>query len=231
VSDPIGAVLPTVARALEARASAKGGLDRLGEVKDLEPEMVTALSASSSLIVEKARKIAVPGWSPVGNVDVVCRRSPYEPPTHGIELKWSKGDKIYEGLWDLFKMALLATSPGVEATYLVTGASRHEWQRAVGRELFTACTHGVLDLCELKFTKRRAWDYLLQGGYDRFPERVPARIETILVGTSPIGEDWELRAVRVLPSDDEFVPFIEGWPNGVRPVDAKHPLVAQSDRA
>ncbi len=71
-----------------------------------------------------------------------------------------------------------------------------------------------------------AWDYLLEGGYDSFPDRVPARIRTKAVGRAPItlgAEALELRAIRVDLPDDELVDFENGWPEGRRPVGALRP--------
>lgn len=223
--------MPVVARALEARAAEKGGLDKLGERKDLEPELVAAVTSimAPRLFVEKDRKISIPHWSPIGRVDVVCRRHPGEMPVLAAELKWSVGEKIYEGIWDLFKMALLAQHPSVGATYLITGASEKEWASGVGKDIFTEGTQTVVGLCALQFPNGRyAWDYALEGGKDYCPLIVPATIRTHLVACEQLAGGptaWQLRAIRVEPVGDEVVPFVGGWPKGDRPPGARRPLL------
>jgi hypothetical protein len=73
------------------------------------------------------------------------------------------------------------------------------------------------------------WDYLLEGGNDRFPGRVPGQMTTVPTG-DPVelggpGGVWELRAVRVeITEHSNDVPFPEGWPTAARPPDARRPL-------
>jgi hypothetical protein len=125
---------------LEAAASAPGGPAGLREVQHLEPCTVAALAkAHPDRRVEKNRKQPIPFWSPVGNVDVVVRRSGADDSLIAVELKWCYIDKLYEAIWDLFKMALLATTGA--STYLLTGASPQLWANAVGKELFVDGTN------------------------------------------------------------------------------------------
>jgi hypothetical protein len=68
-----------------------------------------------------------------------------------LELTWCQIDKLYEAIWDLFKMALLATS-GAQ-TYLLTGATQKVWANSVGKELFARGIHAPIDLCDLRLPR------------------------------------------------------------------------------
>jgi hypothetical protein len=99
-------------------------------------------------------------------------------------------------------------------------------------DIFNGGTFEPEALCLRRFPRgrrRTAWDYLLEGGYDRHPDRVPARMATTPV-TEPVqlrgpGGSWELRAVRLQTGEQASdIPFAGGWPNGLRPADAHRPL-------
>jgi hypothetical protein len=232
VIEQLPAVLADAAAELEAGAGDKPSLSSLREVKDLEPAIVTALKKRCPTRVQKSKKIEIPQWKKVGNVDVVVRRAMgSDALALAVELKWSWSyDKVYEAIWDLFKMALLATRPDVDATVLITGASPKEWNSTFCGDFFDGGTHSVTEICRRRFptgSKRVAWDYLLEGGHDGFPGMVPASIHTEVVAVQPVNHVeacWELRAVQVRPAEDAFVTFSEGWPNGSRPTDAKRPV-------
>lgn len=72
-------------------------------------------------------------------------------------------------------------------------------------------------------------DELLRGGYDSYPEAVPKRIATNVIGRGHVGE-WELRSVEVLPASDDLIGMDGGWPDGNRPADASHPPLAPLSR-
>jgi hypothetical protein len=227
--DQIGAVAPDIAARMQAIAVGLGSAAALREVRNLEPSTVAALrQAYPEQRVEKNRRFPIPSWSPVGNVDVLMHPAAPDDQLIAAELKWCYHDKLYETIWDLFKMALLATT-GAQA-YLLTGATPKMWSRSVGRELFANTTHGPAELCELRLPwgqKLRAWDDLLWGGHDKHPTEVPSRIRTTVVARETIrGRDgeWELRAVRVDAVGETMTPFHGGWPFP-RPSDAVRPLV------
>jgi hypothetical protein len=100
---------------------------------------------------------------------------------HVGELKWCQlgDDKVYETIWDLFKLALMTRIPGVRTAHLITGAPNAMWPSALCVDIFDGGTFDTAELCTRRFPRggqRTAWDYLLEGGYDRHPDRVPARI-------------------------------------------------------
>jgi hypothetical protein len=225
--DQLKAALARTAAALESRATTKPGLDYISEVKDLEPELVKSLGALLPGRVEKNKKIAIPHWGTVGNVDLVVRREPgSQALSLAAELKWGKID---EALWDLLKMALLATREDIDAAMLITGASEKAWRSNVCGDLFMDASHSVVKLCGLRYrtgSKRLVWDWMLEGGYGRYPDAVPSEIATEIVAEQPVvrgQERWTLRAVDVRPLSEERVRFEGGWPFE-RPLDARYPL-------
>jgi hypothetical protein len=144
------------------------------------------------------------------------------------ELKWCQQghDKVHEAIWDLFKVALLVDEYSADG-YLISAAPTDMWPTALCGELFSTGTLASSDLFEYEFPGGRpVWDWLLEGGYDRYPDVVPVEIAVTEVARVPVTLGtlaWEIRAVRVSPSADR-VALTGGWPNGERPTGAKHPL-------
>lgn len=210
------------------------GVPGLRERKDLEPVAVAALVARFGDLVAKERKVPIPHWPDVGNVDLLLRRPGVEgEPAWICELKWCGPgrDVLYEGIWDLFKMALGSTGENRSAAFMIAGAENAIWEGSSFADLFETKTHTSDELCGRRLPDRRetlAWDDLLRGGYDRYPDCVPVEIITETVGRASVG-DWELRAVRVSPISDEVIMMTGGWPRGVRPTDARHPVKAVPD--
>ena len=201
----------------------------VGERKDLEPASVQAFSSLFGDRVDKSRKVAIPHWESVGHVDLLVRSN--EDPLKFswlAELKWSGPGRgvLYEGVWDLFKMALGTLRSERPRAYLITGAPAAVWRSSGFADLFDDKQHDPVDLC-LRDTggrdQRLAWDELLYGGDDRYPDRVPARLRTAVAGRAPVGE-FELRAAEVTIIGDEWIPFGGGWPHGHRPSDARRPI-------
>lgn len=200
----------------------------LGETKDLHPEMVAALRALVGEKVYKDRKVLIPHWSQVGNVDLTVSAEVGNDLSLAAEEKW---DKLDELVWDLFKMALVAQSTKVAGAFLVGGVSTKKLDDGLCADLLQDARHSTLELCARRYprgSKRLVWDWLLEGGWDHFPDEVPAEIGTRLIAREVVTPAAaEVRIVRVIPlSGTEMVPFVGGWPNGDRPPDARHPLLA-----
>ena len=196
----------------------------LGETRDLQPEMVAALQALLRNGVWPNAKIPIPRWEGIGHVDVAVREKDDEDALAlAAELKWGKPD---EGVWDVFKMALLATEPKVAATFLVGGISKRQVETGFCVDLLDTARHQTVEICARRYptgAKRYVWDWMLEGGWDRYPGAVPAEIATRLVAREPIdAAGAELRVVRVLPSGPD-ISFVGGWPNGTRPPAARRP--------
>ena len=196
----------------------------VGEIRDLQPEIVAALQALLRNGIWPNAKIAIPGWNHVGHVDVAVRDKDDEGAILlAAELKWGKPD---EAVWDVFKMALLAMEPNVAATFLVGGIAKKQLEVGFCADLLDTARHTTVELCARRYptaAKRYVWDWMLEGGWDHYPRAVPAEIATRLVAREPIdAAGAELRVVRVLPSG-AAIPFVGGWPNRSRPSEARRP--------
>jgi hypothetical protein len=223
-------LLRDVAADMTRRADDRGGPDRLRERADLEPAFVGALQTQFGDRAQKDRKVIVPGWSRIGRVDAIVRAEAGSGALElAVELKWAAAGQLYEAIWDLFKMALVAGRSDVEWAGLATGAPVEAWATDACRDLLSDGVHDTAELCKRRFDDRRKrlmWDDALAGGYDSFPEAVPASIRTEHVGCTAIrssGQAWELRMVRVTAETSKSLKFRDGWP-GRRPRDAAHPL-------
>jgi len=228
---------PAVDRIAAALASRVGavGAGSLRERRDLEPGAVDGLREVFGDRVAKSRRVRIPQWESVGNVDVVVLVGD-EPDVFSVlaELKWcgAKQNVLYEGIWDLFKMALATMRPEHPRAYLISGADESVWQTSPFFDLFENREHNPIELCMRDLGGRDhwlAWDALLYGGYDRHPDAVPAVLGTTVVGRAAVG-DAELRAVEVSIASDGLIPFVAGWPYGDRPTQAHRPELAPATR-
>jgi hypothetical protein len=225
------AAVNAIAEALRRRASVIG-IGAFTERKALEPATVQALTSVFGAAVEKSRKVSIPCWASVGQVDIVVRASNV-PGTYTYqllgELKWCgsrKGDILYESIWDGFKMALGTLLPERPRAYLLTGAPPKIWDTSQFADIYETKTHDPHEWCDRRLGGRKnynAWDELLKGGYDRWPDAVPATLKSTIVGRASVG-GWELRAVEITTDGRASTPFSHGWPNGRRPLDARRPL-------
>lgn len=221
-------LVQAIATIMERRIAARG-VEKVGERKDLEPATIAVLGEAFPDRVDKERKVAIPDWERVGNVDVIVRREPGSSAVSAlIELKWAgPGDDIlYEAIFDLFKLALAAQREDRPRTYLLTGAAKAHWDGSGFADLFSDGEHDPVELSQRRLQDKHqtlAWDDLLRGARDSYPQVLPQGIKTEVAGRAGIG-DWELRAVEVRVSNQAFVPLGDGWPWGERPAEAKHPL-------
>jgi hypothetical protein len=216
-------LIDVIAADLEHRA-----VGALAERKDLEPSVIAALTPAFGGRVEKDRKISVPHWTSVGHADLLVREATGTERLRWVaELKWCGPghDILYEGIWDMFKVALVTRREENPKAYLISGAEQSLWRTSEFADLFDDATHDPVELCARRLPDRKrtlAWDDLLRGGYDSYPDQLPARIDTVAVGRAVVGE-WELRAVQVRVTGGDWITMDGGWPHGNRPEDARHP--------
>lgn len=142
-ADPIASALPGVAADLEAQVREARSLASLRE-RDLNMAVRRTLGRQlGAPVVEIV--VPVAGWPALGRsttVTVVETQPGSRAPYLVAELKWIRtgGDyKIYEAMWDLFKMALQMRAPTVHGAYLITGAPSPAWQSDPCADLFSSC--------------------------------------------------------------------------------------------
>ena len=230
VADGVAAVPAYVSEVLAPRF---GSIDLLRE-KHLVEALEAGLASSCGGRIAVGRVISIPGWPSLGRsgVDLAVEGPARQYPVL-IEAKWchSGRDKIYEAIWDLFKMALGLRRADTLSSYLITGAPSTMWRSGFTIDLFEGGEFTPQELCGRMLPWGReprwlAWDDLLYGGSDRFPDEVPASIvtepilEPVELASAP---KWMIKAVRVSVPDTTPVPFAGGWPQGLRPPHARHP--------
>lgn len=196
-----------------------------GEVAHLQPETRAALRRLQRDPVDHAEEtLPLPNWRPrPKGVDALVRW-PEGFPRFTLELKLRKTDWM---LWDAYKMIDALNVDGVEAAYLLVGASAKGWQAK-----YTHCAQGskTTELFEagarehqsdeLFSANGHAWYDLLWGGRAR-PLRIPARIRTIRVENAEMhidGKPGHLRCVRVEAASEDWLEFSPGWYGGEWPV-------------
>ena len=217
--------IEAIAVELGERDQAAGNVEALAERKDLEPACVTALRPFFDGHMEKSRKVEIPYWENVGQVDLVSQMGELPDQFAWLaELKWCRSgpDILYEAVWDLFKMALGSWRGEKPRCYLITGAAASRWDSPFA-DLFDDREHDPVELCMRELggrNHRLAWDALLKGGYDHQPTSIPARLRTVIRGRARVGA-WELQAVEVEVVD--LISMDGGWPYGRRPSQARRP--------
>jgi hypothetical protein len=224
-------IVESIAAQLTTRALMTGGLDVLAELRDLHPVAEAVLGDLFPGRLVSNRKVVIPIWERVGNVDLTVSEALGTTTEAGlIELKWSGygSDKLYEGLWDAMKLSLAQITWGMigPRAYLLTGARKTVWESSPFADLFETVVHNPVELCLRRLTDRErtiGWDDLLRGGHDSYPHWVPAKIASKVCGRASVGESYELRAVEISVPECESIDLKGGWPNGNRPGQAKHP--------
>jgi hypothetical protein len=230
VADGVAAVPGYFSEVLTPRVGSTESLREKHLVEALQAELAGRCDGHIAV----GRVIPIPGWPSLGRsgVDLAVEGPPRRYPAL-IEAKWchSGRDKIYEAIWDLFKMALGLSRPETLASFLVTGAPSMMWRTGFAVDIFEGRQFTPHELCQRMLPWGReprwlAWDDLLYGGYDRSPDHVPAAIVTEPI-VEPVelatASRWTIRAVRVSIADQTPVCFEGGWPLGLRPATARHP--------
>jgi hypothetical protein len=194
--DPVAASLPLIAKhLLSVQLAAVGGDMRALRERHLAAAVHNALGQHLTTTVVST-VIPLRDWPSLGRsaTDFVVDWPPQSRRfRHVGELKWCQlgDDKVYEVIWDLFKMALMTRIAGVRTAHLVTGAPAAMWPTALCADIFHGGTFDPEELCRRRFprgSRRTAWDHLLGGGYDRHRDRVPR-----CVATTQVQEPVELR--------------------------------------
>jgi hypothetical protein len=203
-------LIQSIASALYRGAIGGSGIEKLAERRDMEPATLAEMRGRFAERPDKDIKVTIPGWGHVGRVDVVVRDAPRSMSMSAlIELKWcGRGhDVVYEGISDMFKMALGTLREDHPRGYLITGAAKSLWTASEFADLFSSRDHDPIELCARRLSDRRAtiaWDEAIRGAYEHYPEAVPSGITTRTRGRAVVG-DWELRAVEVVVTNTKLI--------------------------
>lgn len=218
-------------------------LDRLGrkgvaagEVRDMQP---AARAAMRDLLEERRDgplgenqeykqgklkgELKPPNWQPPpGGIDLSARRPGDSVPRCAAELKLRKTDEL---LWDLLKMCDALNLPGVEATYLLVGATTRALN-AGGEdrclELFVESGLDEYSSKDLFAANRAAWFDLLWGGSAR-PTSISVQLSTRIVMVADFvldHKEGQLWCIGIDSPAGEQVAFpptwcCGDWPEGV----------------
>jgi hypothetical protein len=220
------ALIGQTTRAVAAWLDALSGEQiAIGERKHMQPQARLTLGVLQEDIVDPGEQnITLENWDrAVGGIDVIARW-PDGRPRFVAELKLRE---TYWMLWDAYKLLDTFHMDGVEAAYLIVGASAEAWGATYTHcprdrrttELFEpgAIEHSSAELFQ---TNAHAWYDLLYGGRAR-PTRVPARVRTVRVENAPMridGADGFLRCVRVESASEDWLDFSAAWYAGEWPV-------------
>jgi hypothetical protein len=175
----------------------------------LRHELRTAIEEEVSGLVLQERNLPLPDFPGVGGVDLIVVNTQDRGFRYLAELKWStdpRRDKIFEAAWDLVKLAIAGREPGIEACCLVTGASRHAWEKTECADIFEGATIEVEELWRRPLYApgpnggKTVGEDLEIGGRGNIFLRAPNPISTVPIAQAPIASEagnWELRAVAV----------------------------------
>lgn len=136
------------------------------------------------------------------------------------ELKWCwLKRELGWTLWDIYKLVAAQGEHTPQACYAIVAAPDRYWNdpNIDCAEVFRT---GRWSSTGLFADYWRAWTDLLYGGSAR-PSRIPAEIATTLVADAQLEMEppWSIRALRVAPDSEEWVPFDGDWPRGIARVD------------
>jgi hypothetical protein len=192
----------------------------LGEIGDLTPLFRQALrSELGDGVLSFSKKFVFDdfGGNPnkkLGGVDVVVENETLGPAGRSLaELKWCQKDfeTFAWVVFDAFKMALGASSPGARAGYVVVGAPTAVWRATtVCGSLLTDGNYSSVEL----ITGYDGNNHLFADDV-AWPTKVPPTIETVVIADAPVLTPhglWKLRAVRVSPGDGAWIACSGGRP-------------------
>jgi hypothetical protein len=200
---------------IEAQTSA-GGSETVRE-KHFRQALRDSLEAAGEVCAHEVRP-ELPGWPNVGGgklggFDLAVVGDGGPPYRLLAELKWCYIDKLWETLWDVFKVSLAIGIEGTEGAYVVAGAPTTLWGKSADCvELFA---DGVWSARELISHYSTNWSWLLGEGSKSQPVRLPALIQTELVANEPLhlaDSAWAIKAITAMPASDEWIELENGWP-------------------
>jgi hypothetical protein len=127
----VAAATERTARTLEA-AVASFGLEKVGEIKHMQPAVQAALSAAGVVDVQPSEQtLPLASWEPrrvagrLGGFDVIVGIKPAYRALFELKWAWSKRELGWT-LWDIYKLAAAHVEYGVR-TYAIVGAPVSYW--------------------------------------------------------------------------------------------------------
>jgi len=188
---------------VEAVAVASSGLAEALEVRagdhpleeDLRTALAIALSRTDAAVFTEA-KLRLSGWTPnLGGFDIVTAGA--EGSLILIETKWGN---VWQGIWDVVKLASGHQHPRVTAAYAVYAATPTEWGKYVERELFMTdgSRSSVTDYLLEEYQDEWAWN--LKGSPTVYPSELPAGMTVTAVHEETVtllARAYEVRVVSV----------------------------------
>jgi hypothetical protein len=203
------------AGSLEARLSTHG-LDAVRE-KHFREALRAALEDAGEVCAQEVRP-ELAGWPNVeggklGGFDLAVTARDGTGYRYLVELKWCYVDKLWETLWDAFKVSLASGLDATEAAYVIAGAPATFWGKPADcAELFADGVWSTRDLISRYSTN---WSWLLGESSKSQPRRLPDLIRTELVANEPLqlsDSVWVIKAISITPATEETIDFDNGWP-------------------
>ncbi|MDP9226042.1 MAG: hypothetical protein M3P18_19830 [Actinomycetota bacterium] len=161
-------------------------------------------------------KPKLPGWPNVeggklGGFDIAVVGGAASPYRDLAELKWCYVNKLWETLWDVFKVSLASSLESVEGAYVIAGAPSTLWGKPADcAELFAG---GVWSTRRLISRYNTNWSWLLRQGSKSQPIRMPELIQTEPIANEPLqlsDSVWVIKAITATPVSAETVGLENG---------------------
>jgi hypothetical protein len=192
--------LDLTAAGLEVALSEREATHPLEE--ELRGGLAVALAQSDAIVFTEA-KLQLPGWTTnLGGFDVAVAGP--EGSVVLIETKWGQ---VWQGIWDVLKLASATRHPRVTAAYAVYAASATEWTREkdLGAGLFGDWEARQFATNALLGDNEKDWEANLKGSPTVYPSQLPGAVDLRPVSAQPVvllGTEYKIRAVSVaaLPS-------------------------------
>lgn len=204
VSEATHVAVACLPEALEARAA-----DHPLE-EDLRAALVSALSRTNAVVLTEA-KLSVKGWpANLGGFDIAL--SGVDGSMILVETKWGN---VWQGIWDILKLAGGHQHQRVSATYAAYAATPGEWNKYTERDVFVLDTRAsVTEYLLEQYETEWAWN--LEGSPNVRPTTLPAGV--ILTGVHAekvvlLGREYEVRVVSVEAASGPRLPLTRGVPD------------------
>lgn len=187
-TDALVAVLPRVARAIEARPT-----PHERDLQELVRESLYGLLRELTLSPIE-HKLTLDGWPKVGPVDVAIEVQ--ERPPVLVELKWGAGT-LFNCAWDAVKLALASAEHEASLAFMVAGAPASDWSSgSLGSELFADSSWDTAGFMERHASGFAKWRRDVNTRPCRLPSAFRSRARASQTLTIQ-GQPWEIKMVEI----------------------------------